>query len=93
MRDGKFHVWPIKTIDEGIEVLTGVPAGEPDAEGKYPEDTVHGRVNGKLQQFAEVLKEYQVPEAEEKEGKEEERRAAAGPRVRYRLRRSRRRRA
>ena len=42
---GRFHVYPIATIDEGIELLTGVPAGEPDAEGRYPEGTVnrHGR--------------------------------------------------
>ena len=33
---GKFHVYPIKTIDEGIEILTGVSAGQKQEDGKYP---------------------------------------------------------
>jgi lon-related putative ATP-dependent protease len=39
--EGQFHVYPVQTVDEGIELLTGVPAGEPDAEGKYPADSVN----------------------------------------------------
>ena len=38
--EGKFHIWPVKTIDEGIELLTGVPAGVADEKGNYPENTV-----------------------------------------------------
>ena len=41
---GLFHVWAVATIDEGIEILTGVPAGVADAEGNYAEDTIHGKV-------------------------------------------------
>jgi len=76
IKNGKFHIWPVKTIDEGIEILTGVPAGQPDSAGKYPEDTVHGRVDRRLQQFAEKLKEFTAPEAEERKEEEEERLAA-----------------
>jgi predicted ATP-dependent protease len=58
---GRFHIWAIDTIEEGIELLTGVAAGEPDADGKYPEGTVFGRVNARLEAFAEELR--QRPEA------------------------------
>lgn len=51
VEEGKFHIYPVKTIDEGIELLTGCPAGEPDAEGKYPQDSVHGRVYERLKAF------------------------------------------
>ncbi|MEE0955521.1 MAG: ATP-binding protein [Eubacterium sp.] len=51
VRDGLFHIYPVTTIDQGIELLTGCPAGEPDAEGNYPEDSVHGRVLAKLRAF------------------------------------------
>ena len=70
VRNSQFHIWPIKTIDEGIELLTGVLAGEPDGEGTYPENTVHGRVDRNLRMFAEKLKEYQVPEEREAEKRE-----------------------
>ncbi|HMM22500.1 MAG TPA: ATP-binding protein [Selenomonadales bacterium] len=52
---GKFHIYPVRTIDEGIEILTGVPAGEAAADGVYREDTVHGRVSRKLQAYIEKL--------------------------------------
>ncbi len=37
IKEGKFHIYPVSTIDEGIEVLTGVPAGAPGKDGKYPD--------------------------------------------------------
>lgn len=58
VRKGRFHVWAVKTIDEGIEILMGVPAGKPDAKGRYPEGSVHGLVNQKLHQYAEGMKDY-----------------------------------
>lgn len=48
VREGRFHIYPVSTIEEGIEILTGVSAGEPDNEGNYPPDTVYGKVAGKL---------------------------------------------
>jgi hypothetical protein len=57
----KFHVWPVKTIDEGIEILTGVPAGKRGPDGQFPEGTVGYRVDRRLREFAECLKEF--PEA------------------------------
>ena len=41
VRAGQFHIWPVSTINEGIELLMGRPAGEPDDNGEYPEGTVH----------------------------------------------------
>ena len=48
VRAGKFAIYPIATVDEGIEVLTGVPAGAPDAAGNYPPDSINGRVAARL---------------------------------------------
>lgn len=50
---GKFRVFAVRTIDEGIELLTGVPAGERDESGKFPEGTVNGRVEDRLIALAE----------------------------------------
>jgi predicted ATP-dependent protease len=55
---GLFHVWPIGTVDDGIELLTGVPAGERDAEGRYPEGTVNRRVDDRLAAFAEKARSF-----------------------------------
>lgn len=54
VKKGVFHIYPIKHIDEGIELLMGYPAGEKDEEGKFPEDSVHGRVYAKLEAFAKA---------------------------------------
>ncbi len=55
---GRFHIWAVDTIDDGIELLTGTPAGVPGADGRFPEGTVNGRVDRALQQFAERLREF-----------------------------------
>jgi lon-related putative ATP-dependent protease len=47
-----FKVYPIDTIDQGIELLTGIPAGQPDAAGNYPDGSVNGRVAARLDAFA-----------------------------------------
>jgi Predicted ATP-dependent protease len=57
VRKGQFHIWTALTIDEGIALLTGVPAGERDANGEYPPESVNGRVMARLRAFAERLRE------------------------------------
>jgi len=57
---GQFHVWSVRTIDEGIELLTGVAAGARQADGTYPEGTVHARVRSRLLAASERLAEYGV---------------------------------
>ncbi len=56
--EGKFHIWAIQTIDEGIELLTGVPAGQRDGAGKFPEETVHARVEARLKALAEGIEKF-----------------------------------
>jgi len=57
---GLFHIYPIKTVDEGIEILTGVPAGERLPDGTYPVGTVNDRVYKKLRYFAETTAKYNM---------------------------------
>ncbi|MGH7112669.1 MAG: Lon-insertion domain-containing protein, partial [Stellaceae bacterium] len=49
---GRFAIYPIDTVDQGIELLTGVPAGTPEADGAYPPDTINRRVADRLDAFA-----------------------------------------
>jgi len=60
VQSGQFHIYPITHIDEGIEVLTGMPAGAPDKRGKYPKGTVNHAVMARL---AEMAKKRQALEA------------------------------
>ncbi len=55
---GLFHVWPIATVDEAVELLTGLPAGERAADGRYPEGTVNRRVDDRLAAFAERARNF-----------------------------------
>jgi lon-related putative ATP-dependent protease len=50
---GKFHVYPVSTIDEGIELLTATPAGERDESGLFPDGTINQRVEIRLMVLAE----------------------------------------
>ncbi len=58
IRQGKFHLWPVHTIDEGIEVLTGVKAGERQADGSFEVDTVNAQVDQRLRQMANDLQRF-----------------------------------
>ena len=58
VREGKFHVYPVRTIDEGIEILTGVEAGRAREDGSYEEGTVHGLVDRELQRLASGWKSF-----------------------------------
>ena len=55
VKEGKFHIYPVETIDQGIEVLTGVPAGDPDTAGDFPEDSINYRAQKKLDEMAVLL--------------------------------------
>lgn len=57
VRQGLFHIYAIQDIDEGLELLTGVPAGQPDENLNYPPESVHGRVKAKLATFAALAAE------------------------------------
>jgi hypothetical protein len=63
---GKFHIWSIATIDQGIEILTGVPAGERNEEGAWPEGSVNDLVDRRLRKFAETAQQFSSKESEDK---------------------------
>ena len=54
VKKGKFHVYAVSTINEGIEILTGVPAGTKDKNGKFPFGTVNYLVSEKLKKYSEA---------------------------------------
>ena len=54
VKDKKFHIYAVSTIEEGIEVLTGVPAGKKDKDGNFPAGTVNYLVAEKLKKFAKA---------------------------------------
>ncbi|MBI3911735.1 MAG: AAA family ATPase, partial [Armatimonadetes bacterium] len=60
IRAGQFHIWAARTLDEGIALLTGLPAGERGPDGRFPPDTVHGRVQARLEEYVRQLKELGV---------------------------------
>ena len=58
VKSGKFHIYPISTIDEGIEILTGVKAGKLDQNGVYEKDTINYLVSKKLEDYAIKSKDF-----------------------------------
>ena len=65
VRSGQFHIYTAKTIDEGTEVLTGIPAGEKQEDGTYPEGTINFLVDKQLKEMAERLKGFYAEEKKE----------------------------
>jgi predicted ATP-dependent protease len=58
---GQFHIHAVATIDEGLEVLTGMTAGLCGPNGIYPPDTINGVVQMRLFEMAQTRMRYQVP--------------------------------
>ncbi len=58
---GKFAIYPIATIDQGIEILTGVAAGEIDASGDFPDGTINRLVEDRLVALADARRRFGVP--------------------------------
>jgi lon-related putative ATP-dependent protease len=56
----RFNVYPIERVEQGIELLTGMPAGVRDASGQFPDGTVYGRVEARLREFAATRKAFAV---------------------------------
>lgn len=55
---GQFHIYAIETIDQGIELLTGVPAGEKQEDGSFPPDTINAKVQNRLREYARQWAAY-----------------------------------
>jgi len=58
VREDEFSIHPVSTVEEGIELLTGVPAGELRDDGTYPEDTVNAAVKDRLRELAATVREF-----------------------------------
>ncbi len=52
----EFHIYAVSTIEEGIEVLTGVPAGKKDKSGNFPAGTINYLAYEKLKKYAKISK-------------------------------------
>jgi lon-related putative ATP-dependent protease len=68
VRAGQFHVWAVNHVDEGIEILTGVPAGQRQKDGSWPEGTVNDLVDRRLHAMAEKLRTFSKPEEKNEKG-------------------------
>ncbi|MCB1472547.1 MAG: AAA family ATPase [Rhodobiaceae bacterium] len=60
--NGEFAVYPVSSIDEGIALLTGVPAGELQADGRFPPDSINARVEARLEAFASSRRAFARPQ-------------------------------
>ncbi|HOP41066.1 MAG TPA: ATP-dependent protease, partial [Geobacteraceae bacterium] len=58
VKEGKFHIWSVETIDQGIEILTGKPAGDQQADGSFPEGTINFKVDTRLREILENMKKF-----------------------------------
>ena len=66
VKAGKFNIWSVKTIDEGIEVLTGKKAGQKLENGAFEDDTINQLVDKQLRYMADKLKDYPATQAQKK---------------------------
>ncbi len=73
VKDGKFRIYPVKTIDQGIEILTGMEAGERVEDGRFQEGTVNDLVDKKLRELSTKIKEFEAGEEGAKEEKKKRR--------------------
>ena len=55
----QFHIYPVPTIEQGIEILTGVRAGKRDSGGKFEAGTIFARADSRLKQMAETLSKFE----------------------------------
>jgi predicted ATP-dependent protease len=60
VKEKKFHIYQVSTVEQGIEILTGVPAGKPDKDGNYPQGSVYGAVQRKLKRYLESLQKIKT---------------------------------
>lgn len=66
VREGRFHIYSAKTIDQGLEILTGIAAGKRKPDGTYPKGSVNQQVRKNLKEMADRLKGFYAEEKKEK---------------------------
>ncbi len=57
-RDGAFHIYPVETIEQGIEILTGMPAGQRGEDGDFPEGSLNRLVEARLVELADKRRDF-----------------------------------
>ena len=62
VKSGQFHVWPIGSVEEGIEILTGMDAGTRREDGTYPDGTLFRKVDERLLELTEIVKRFSKEE-------------------------------
>ncbi len=58
VKEGKFHIYAVENISQGIEILTDIPAGMKDENGNYTENSIFNKVEKKIQDFASISEKY-----------------------------------
>ncbi len=71
VRDGKFFIYPIDKMEEGLEILTGMPAGELKEDSTYPEGTINYLVMKRLQEISDALEKKKDKEEDKEEKKKD----------------------
>lgn len=67
VQEEEFHIYPVETIDQGIELMTGVTAGERDEDGEYPEESFNHAVENRLRDLAKKRSQFGKQDEEEQE--------------------------
>jgi hypothetical protein len=67
MREGKFFLWSVSSVDDAVELLTGVTAGGRGDDGAYPPDSINGRVEANLKQFVLDLRAFEKKKRDDTE--------------------------
>jgi len=65
VKDGQFHIWPVSTIEEGMEILSGIKAGNLQTDGTYEDGTLFRSVDERLQEIADIVRDFLKKEKEE----------------------------
>jgi hypothetical protein len=68
VEEGSFRVYPVATIDQGLELLSGLPAGAPDAGGAFPPESFNGRVATRLAEAAAAARAFAAGGERERQG-------------------------
>jgi len=56
---GKFHIWPVAKVEQGIEILTGAAAGQRNGDGTFEAGTVSALIDERLREMAKTMKEFE----------------------------------
>ena len=62
VKQGSFHIYAIKNVEEGIALLTDMPAGNKNEKGEYPEETIFYKVQKRLEKYARIMEETEIQE-------------------------------